>query len=964
MSRTPLYLCVLFVAPAVARSPAGSPPDLVQLAESQIVAGQRPEAAATYRQALEVLERLPPEELTASQPEIELALRRLAFLSAKYGEGARSLPSFLALSEPREGADPLLSALARYHAGYASLQTDGDLDRAREIWKPLGFLESWWVVGSFDNERGGSFHTAYGPEKDIDLEAVYDGKKRPIHWRRLPARPVAGRVDLDALFRPSDECLAYALTFVHSESDQPAALRLGSDEGYKVWVNGDLAGSEDLHRRALFDQSVVGIRLLRGWNSVLLKIAEAKGSWEFRARLGRPDGRPLEGWREGQLEPDALEPDSLADVRQRFRRAAESRGKNGEGEAPAKGEAVACHRGVVEQLRKRIAGSPADARAHYLLGTLLLERRAHDTSQHPDTEALRQALKIDDSAVITYHSLARSYQRQTRVAAERDDNSWRQAMEQAAARGSVLASYRLAAYYLNTFRNYRAARHHLDRVLQANPRMVGAILLRGQLESALEYPLSWEKAVAAALEAAPESFRALSAHADLLVSRGGVTGAERLVRDLLARNHLARDRRATLVQLLVDRGKSEEARHWIELGERLRPFGTGAREQLASLALARDDAAEAVRHLSRALEIRPEDHGLHEKRGRAQWRLDDREAALASWSRALELQPNLPDLRERVDFLRSREKSFEDEFRRPTAELIAKELELTPPSGEEEPARILLQTTAVEVNRDGTSREFVQTVVQVLNDGGVRSFDVFSTTYAAGDQHLEFKKARVHRRDGTTADANLSRHRGRGRSGYRRASVDLPSLSPGDIFEVEYIREDITQSFFGDYYGRREFFQGNLSIADKAFVLRVPASRKFHFHQRNLDLERERHEDAENEQVTYTWRKKDIPRVEPEPGMPPAQELYPLLEISTFADWEEFSGWYHNLIKKQFEASPEIVAKVQELSSGARNDLERIRAIYNFVVTEIRYNAWEFGVHGFKPYNASTVFTRKFGDCK
>ena len=90
----------------------------------------------------------------------------------------------------------------------------------------------------------------------------------------------------------------------------------------------------------------------------------------------------------------------------------------------------------------------------------------------------------------------------------------------------------------------------------------------------------------------------------------------------------------------------------------------------------------------------------------------------------------------------------------------------------------------------------------------------------------------------------------------------------------------------------------------------------------------------------------------------------PLLEISTFENWESFNKWYSNLIRKQFESSPELDRKVAELVSGKDTELDKIRALYNFVVTDIRYNAWEFGVHGFKPYNASKVFARRFGDCK
>ena len=57
-------------------------------------------------------------------------------------------------------------------------------------------------------------------------------------------------------------------------------------------------------------------------------------------------------------------------------------------------------------------------------------------------------------------------------------------------------------------------------------------------------------------------------------------------------------------------------------------------------------------------------------------------------------------------------------------------------------------------------------------------------------------------------------------------------------------------------------------------------------------------------------------------------------------------------------------AKVEELTRNRGTVTEKIRAVYDFVVTDVRYVAWEFGVHGYKPYNASTIFSRRHGDCK
>src|SRR4029079_15714886 len=46
------------------------------------------------------------------------------------------------------------------------------------------------------------------------------------------------------------------------------------------------------------------------------------------------------------------------------------------------------------------------------------------------------------------------------------------------------------------------------------------------------------------------------------------------------------------------------------------------------------------------------------------------------------------------------------------------------------------------------------------------------------------------------------------------------------------------------------------------------------------------------------------------------------------------------------------------------SDLERVRAVHNFVVTSTSYVGLEFGIHGYKPYKVTQVLARRFGDCK
>jgi hypothetical protein len=98
--------------------------------------------------------------------------------------------------------------------------------------------------------------------------------------------------------------------------------------------------------------------------------------------------------------------------------------------------------------------------------------------------------------------------------------------------------------------------------------------------------------------------------------------------------------------------------------------------------------------------------------------------------------------------------------------------------------------------------------------------------------------------------------------------------------------------------------------------------------------------------------------------MPRREEFAPRVDVSTFATWNDFAKWWWALIEDEFGDTPAMRAKVQELTQALSTERDKVRAIARFVGQEIRYNAWEFGPHGYQPYSAATIFERRFGDCK
>ncbi len=112
------------------------------------------------------------------------------------------------------------------------------------------------------------------------------------------------------------------------------------------------------------------------------------------------------------------------------------------------------------------------------------------------------------------------------------------------------------------------------------------------------------------------------------------------------------------------------------------------------------------------------------------------------------------------------------------------------------------------------------------------------------------------------------------------------------------------------------------------------------------------------------WVAHDLPRPPQETAMPRREELAPVVDVSSFKDWDAFSHWWWSFIQKDFVSSPAMQAKVAELTAGKTTELDKVAAIERFVAQEIRYNSWPFGTHGYQPFSAATIFERRFGDCK
>jgi cellulose synthase operon protein C len=950
----PLFVFAALIAPFPAAA-GGPPQDVIEGITALEEESFAQKARGDYSGALSSLEQaltIVFDESRRHDPgrQAELHARGEILLLTAFGMAkvTSRFDELLTLLKRAPEEAPLLKAQADFTRLKCLLST-GRLDEAARLRDTLGFVSAWNLIGPFENERGGGFDTVYGPESSADLTASYDGKERKVSWRTTPSRgAIDGTVNLNALFKPRNQCLAYALCFLETDRAKTVCLRLGSDEAVKVFLNGKEHFALNVRRMRHVDQDAVGLALRKGKNALLIKICDQTGGWGFSARLTECDGSPLEGIRlsldgAGWTPPGPEDADAALPI--------------------------PVQRGARDHFE---AGAAAGQTRHHLYLAIL-----HNFYEYEGEDAARATFHAEEflahnpGHVAGNHLLALTHNRRSEMASERNENPWRLAMlktlELDPSNANVLLH--LAAYYTHALPIPSEARRHIEAALEINPDFLPARLLRAEIldRTGLE-SLSMRQVKNLALE--PDNLgnrELLGKLGDIARAEGRNGDATKYYRSVLGLDFTDSAARSNLISIAGDQGDFPAMLKQFEERQRFRPFSTETLVAAADLFTAGGNYDEAISRLSRAAEINPDDDAILKKLGRTHDLADRSGEALAFYERALDLNPKAEKLRRHVEFLKESAAPFEDAFAVDVEALIAAH-----PAGdnaENNPHEFLLRQDVYKVNPDGTNSHYHHEVVRVLNDKGMSSYDVFYTFYSVGEEKARIKTARVIHADGTIEEAridnrDMSRY---DRGGRRPAYVDLPPLKPGDVVDIEYRLDEIKQSFFGDYFGLKHYFTGSdlEAVFDSRLTLLLPKEKTFVFNKRFLDAEPAESMSSDGTQRILTWRISDLKKINTEPRMPGRPEFAPCVEVSTYEDWEEMGAWWWQLVGRQCDMNDEMKAKVAELTAGCTSEREKIRAIYNFVVSDIRYSdAWEFGIHGFKPYRASAIFNNRFGDCK
>jgi HEAT repeat protein len=161
-----------------------------------------------------------------------------------------------------------------------------------EVAKLLGFVNTWQIVGPFPWTMSNAFTVVNIGEPNVDLSATYGSADKPLKWQKHESGDAGGSINLMGLIGGDRSC-AYALAKINVAEACDVVVRTGSDDGIKVWVNGQAVTEQNVDRPCQPDSDQSPAKLQAGENTILVECTQNGGGWNFCLRITKADGAPL-----------------------------------------------------------------------------------------------------------------------------------------------------------------------------------------------------------------------------------------------------------------------------------------------------------------------------------------------------------------------------------------------------------------------------------------------------------------------------------------------------------------------------------------------------------------------------------------------------------------------------------------------------------------------------------------------
>ena len=222
---------------------------------------------------------------------------------------------------------------------------------------------------------------------------------------------------------------------------------------------------------------------------------------------------------------------------------------------------------------------------------------------------------------------------------------------------------------------------------------------------------------------------------------------------------------------------------------------------------------------------------------------------------------------------------------------------------------------------------------------------------------------------------------------YKKKDLEVEATSEGLVEDYKYYFLRLSSPSFPitvvyDYdiqydgtlnYPDYEIQEPGQAVEYSSYTATVPADLDLRYKAKNIQLTPSVTQSSSDR--IYKWEVHNLIAQESEDGSVSYESRYPKILISPnkfdmdgnggeLTTWKSFGAWYQNLGRDMRSLPPERIVYLQNLVKNAPSEKEKIRLVYQYLQGNFRYVLISLGIGGYKPFAASFVDQKKYGDCK
>jgi cytochrome c-type biogenesis protein CcmH/NrfG len=838
--------------------------------------------------------------------------------SVTAGSGKKSAAqlAYLQNLSKDERANGTLRAMAQSIIGsHYEATNNGKL--AETAYSQIGAITDWQIVGEFENISASGFNKAYGPIKNAAKDATFVNKAgAKVKWFNLPAFRADRWIDFTYHFYTHNSVI-YAQTFVNSPVEQEVQLRLGVSGSLKAWVNDKLVLAEQEERNNDLDTYLNTVKLKKGYNRLLVQVAESYADRSnFMARLTDETGKPISGLTYSK-EPQPYTAETSYETKV----------------IPVFAESY------FEGLIKK---EPAKVLNHILLGHVYLRSQ----KVYEARKAFMAAQKLAPESSYIMSLLIQLYQQEgnrTQLATALEwlkDNDPENPLS-------------LNLLYNDEVEkeNYDNAAAILTKIEKASGKDENVYLKSLQLAYL-------NKKEADMVKISEEAYSKFPEHADFVrlkylvektVRKNSKASLNVLKEFLKSNNHYSHSE--LLASDYFEKGAVADGLKIYQSAIASSPEAVGYQYKLGTIYANLQDFKKAEETYRKTLTISPYVGMYWAELAKTQNVLGNKTDAIASYKKAIEFEPTDFNSIKELRKLESKKDVFEY-F--PAVDVYA--LAKAAPSAAAYPEdRVLIVYDEVQrvVYKSGASEEKRIFVLKVLDEKGVDDWKEYSIGYNS-DQRMVVEKAEVIKQNGTKVPAETNNNQ-----------LVFTNLEAGDAIHYTYKLENYNKGRLASHFWDRYYFTHFLPYLTTKYSLLISPEVKFQHKVTQQPLKPVvTKPDADFD--LYVWSKEKQEALKYEDKMPAMADVGQALHLTSIPDWNYVSNWYSDLASEKAKADFEVKEVVADLfKDKAHFTAEaKVKAIYDYIISNIKYSSVSFRQSGLIPQKASTVLNTRIGDCK